>query len=149
VRHRGELTDKRAAVVARLVDLHQYKLELEVDQTMAMEQVEGQLPAFARASQNVAAAAALLDALLLPSTDGVGEMYQLQKSILSTAIAPQAKSSLQHWIEASILTPAHPKDGGQRASQQALDTGMASSLAGYSAYDHLSHPSARLEPQVG
>jgi hypothetical protein len=59
-----------------------------------MERAERQLPAFATASQNAAAMAKLLDALLAPSTDGVGEMYQRLKSILGTAIAQQVKSSL-------------------------------------------------------
>jgi hypothetical protein len=59
-----------------------------------MERAERQLPAFATASQNASAMAKLLDALLAPSTDGVGEMYQRLKSILGTAIAQQVKSSL-------------------------------------------------------
>jgi hypothetical protein len=41
-----------------------------------MERAKQQLPTFARASQNVAMVAALLDALLAHSTDGVGEVYQ-------------------------------------------------------------------------
>jgi hypothetical protein len=45
---------------------------------------ERQPPAFARASQNVAAADALLDALLAPSANGVGTVYQWLKSILGT-----------------------------------------------------------------
>jgi hypothetical protein len=63
----------------------------------------------------VAAVAALLDALSTPFTNGVGEMYQWLKSILGTAAAQQAESSLQHRVEASVLPPARPKDGGQRA----------------------------------
>jgi hypothetical protein len=41
----------------------------------------------ARASQNVAAMAALLDTLLVPSTDKVVKVYQLLKNILGTATA--------------------------------------------------------------
>jgi hypothetical protein len=41
--------------------------------------------AFIRASENVATAAALLDALSATSTDGVGEVYQWLKSILCVA----------------------------------------------------------------
>jgi hypothetical protein len=47
--------------------------------------VEQRLPAFARASQNVVVAAALLDTLPAPSTKWVGEVYQRLKSILGTA----------------------------------------------------------------
>jgi hypothetical protein len=88
-----------------------------------MERVQRQLPAFAKASQNVVTVAALLDALLAPSTDGVGKMYQRLKSILGTTAAQQVESSLQHRVEASILPPTHPKDGGQRAAQATLDAG--------------------------
>jgi hypothetical protein len=71
-----------------------------------MVRTERQLPAFTSANQNMAAAAVLLVTLPAPSTDGVGEMYQLLKSILRTAVAQQAESSLQHRFE----------DGGQRAA---------------------------------
>jgi hypothetical protein len=47
---------------------------LEVDQSMVMEWAEWQLPTFTKASQNVAMAAVLLDTLLLPSTNRVGEV---------------------------------------------------------------------------
>jgi hypothetical protein len=56
---------------ARLADLLQCESTLEVSQAKAGER---QLPAFFRASQNVAAIAALLDALLAPCADGVGEV---------------------------------------------------------------------------
>jgi hypothetical protein len=56
---------------ARLADLLQCESTLEVSQAKAGER---QLSAFFRASQNVAAIAALLDALLAPSADGVGEV---------------------------------------------------------------------------
>jgi hypothetical protein len=81
---------------------------LEVDQFMVMEWAEWQLPTFTKASQNVAMAAVLLDTLLLPSTNGVGEVYQRLKSILSTTATQQAESSLQHRVEASVLPPACP-----------------------------------------
>jgi hypothetical protein len=74
--------------------------------------VERQLPAFARASQNVTAAAALLDVLPTPSTNEVGKVYQQLKSILSTAVVQQAESCLLHRVKASILPRANPKDGG-------------------------------------
>jgi hypothetical protein len=41
-----------------------------------MEWAEQQLPTFTRASQNVAAAAMILDMFPAPSTNEVGEMYQ-------------------------------------------------------------------------
>jgi hypothetical protein len=53
---------------------------------MAREQAEWQLPTFARASPNVAATAALLDVLPSPSTNGIGEVYQWVKSVLSVVI---------------------------------------------------------------
>jgi hypothetical protein len=52
-----------------------------------MERVEWQLPAFAKASQNVAATAALLDILPAPFANGVGMVYQWLKSILDTVAA--------------------------------------------------------------
>jgi hypothetical protein len=57
---------------------------------------EKQLPTFARASQNVAIVAALLNTLSAPSTDRVGKVYQQLKNILGTAAAQQAETSLQH-----------------------------------------------------
>jgi hypothetical protein len=49
-----------------------------------IDSAEWQLPSFARASQNVVAAAALLDTLPAPSTDGVGEVYHRLRNILGT-----------------------------------------------------------------
>jgi hypothetical protein len=82
-----------------------------------MEQVERQLSTIAKASQNVPTMAVLLDTLPAPSTIEVSKMYQRLKSILGTTTVQQAKSSLQHRVEASVLPPAHPKDGGQMATQ--------------------------------
>jgi hypothetical protein len=62
-------------VEATLADLHQRESTLEVGRTVAMELAEWQLPTFTRVSQNVATAAALLDMLPAPSTNGVGEVY--------------------------------------------------------------------------
>jgi hypothetical protein len=42
----------------------------------------------------VAAAAALLDTMHIPSIDGVGEVYQWLKNIVSTTVAEQAESFL-------------------------------------------------------
>jgi hypothetical protein len=65
---------------------------LEAGQTVVMERVERQLPTFARASQNVVMAAALLDVLPAPPTDGVGELYQRLKRILSNVATQQVES---------------------------------------------------------
>jgi hypothetical protein len=62
----------------------------------------------------------------MPSTDGVGEVHQQLKNILRTAATQQAKSSLQHQDEASILTLVRPKDGGQSVAQGALEAGTTS-----------------------
>jgi hypothetical protein len=44
--------------------------------------------------------------------------------------------------------PFCPKDGGQRVTQGALEVGTTSSPVRISAYDRLSRPGARSEPQV-
>jgi hypothetical protein len=83
----------------------QRKLALEARGTTTIERAERQLPTFARASQNMAKVAALLDTMPATSTDGVGNVYQWRKSILSTTATLQAESSLHHRAKASILTP--------------------------------------------
>jgi hypothetical protein len=103
----------------------------------------------ARASQNVAAMAALLDTLLVPSTDKVVKVYQLLKNILGTATAQQAESSFQHQIEPSVLTLDCSKvRGGQRAAQEAPEVGIASSLTRLLTHNRLAHPGAQSAPQV-
>jgi hypothetical protein len=66
-------------------------------------------PAFARASHNVAAAVALLDTLLTPSTDAVGKVYQQMRDILDVAAEQQAESSLQWQAIVSISSPSCSK----------------------------------------
>jgi hypothetical protein len=51
-------------------------------------------PTFAKATQNVAVAVALLDTLPVPSTDGVDKVYHHLRDILSVAVEQQAESSL-------------------------------------------------------
>jgi hypothetical protein len=80
----------------------------------------------------------LMDTLPTPSTNGVGEVFQWLKIILDTIAAQQVESSLQHRIEASILPPTHPKDGGQRAAKGTLNAGTASWPVGFLACDRLS-----------
>jgi hypothetical protein len=82
--------------------------------------------------------AVLMDTLPAPSTNGVGEVFQWLKSILDTIAVQQVESSLQHRIEASVLPPTHPKDGGQWATQGTLDAGTTSWPVGFSACDRLS-----------
>jgi hypothetical protein len=72
--------------------LLQQESALKVSQALVGKLVEQQLPAFARASQNLAAVAALLDALPALSTDGASEVYQRLKRILDGATVQQAES---------------------------------------------------------
>jgi hypothetical protein len=60
---------------------------LEAYPAMTTNHGERQAPAFARASQNMAATAALLDTLHAPSTDRVGQVYLQPENILGTAAA--------------------------------------------------------------
>jgi hypothetical protein len=66
VQHQGKLTSEWATTEARLVDLFQRESALEACWATTKERAERHHPAFARASQNVAVAAAFLDALLAP-----------------------------------------------------------------------------------
>jgi hypothetical protein len=82
-------------------------------------------------------------------TSTVGEVYQWLKSILGTPALQQAKSSLLHRVETSILPPpANPKDEEQKATQGALEAGMTSSLESFSTCDRLVRQSARSEHQT-
>jgi hypothetical protein len=116
VRRRSKLTDERAAIVARLADLHQCESVLEAGQVVAVHRAKQQLPTFTRASQNVAAVAALLDMLPTPSTGEVGEVYQWLYNILGTIIVQQAEGSLQHLVEPSVSAPdcSMVRGGGAR-----------------------------------
>jgi hypothetical protein len=66
-------------------------------------------PTFPNASQNVAAAATLLDTLLEPSTNGVNKVYQQLKNILGVVAEQQVDSSLQRQAEASISSSGRSK----------------------------------------
>jgi hypothetical protein len=94
---------------------------LKAGQAVVVDHAEQQLPTFARASRNMAIAATLLDMLPTPSTDGVGEVYQWLKNIISTAAAQQVESSIQHQVEASISTNDRSNVGGQGAAQDGND----------------------------
>jgi hypothetical protein len=71
----GKLASKRATVEAQLAKLHQRKSTLKAERAAAINREERQLPTFSRASQNMAAAAALLNTLPASSTDGVDKVY--------------------------------------------------------------------------
>ncbi len=58
---------------------------LEAYPAMTTNHGERQAPAFARASQNMAVVAALLDTLPMPSTDGVGKVYRQLRIIVGVA----------------------------------------------------------------
>jgi hypothetical protein len=73
------------AVETRLIDPRQRESAPEAGQTVPMERAERQLPTFTMACQIMYVATALLDGLHTPSTNGVGEVYQQLKSIVSTA----------------------------------------------------------------
>jgi hypothetical protein len=64
-------------------------------------------PTFAKASQNMAAATALLDTLLTLSTDGVGKVYRQLKDVLGVDAEQQA----QRWADVSISSPGRSKAG--------------------------------------
>jgi hypothetical protein len=82
---------------------------------------------FARASQNVATAAALLDTLPTPSINGVSKVYRQLKDILDVATKQHAESSLQRRGEVSILSPGCSKASRQRTVMENLATGTTCS----------------------
>jgi hypothetical protein len=70
-----------------------------------------QCPVLARASQNMAVAAAVLDTLPAPSIDGVDKVYHQLKDIRSITTSQQAKNSLQCRAEVSVSRPGRSKAG--------------------------------------
>jgi hypothetical protein len=70
--------------------------------TTAINHEGAPCPTFARASQNRATAATLLDTLPAPSTDGADKFYYQLKDILCVTATQQAESSLQLWAKISI-----------------------------------------------
>jgi hypothetical protein len=86
-------------------------------------------PTFTRASQNMAAAVALLDTLLVPSSDGVDNVYRCLKDIIDVVATQQAESSLQQWVEISTSSSGLSKAGRQRTATEHPVAGTASSLA--------------------
>jgi hypothetical protein len=139
---------ERAAIEARLADLHQCESILDANQVTTTNCEGQQLPSFTKASQNVAAATALLDTFPVPSINEVAKVYQQLKNILDIATTQQAESSLQHRVEAFILTLDHSNAEGQRAAQESPEAGTTSSLAWISVHNKLGCLGDRLEPQV-
>jgi hypothetical protein len=90
--------------------------------------------------------AALLNALsATPANDG-GKVCRRLKSILGVTAVQQVESSRLHQTRATILPPADPKDGGQKATQWTPYAGMASSPEGFLACGRSGWPSVRLKP---
>jgi hypothetical protein len=79
---------------------------------------EAQRPAFARASQNMAMAATLLDTLHAPSTGGVNKVYHQLKDIIGITAAQLIESSLHCWAEVTISCPGHSKAGWPKAAME-------------------------------
>jgi hypothetical protein len=65
------------------------------DVTAAIHSGGAQWPAFARASQNVAMVATLLDTLPAPFANGVDKVYHQLKDIHGTTTAQQVENPLQ------------------------------------------------------
>jgi hypothetical protein len=72
------------AVEAGLANLHQCESTLEANQATTTNSEVEQIPTFDRASSNMAVVATLLVTLPMPSTDGVGKVYQQLKNIFGT-----------------------------------------------------------------
>jgi hypothetical protein len=70
------LFTKPCMTEAQLAELHHHRFVLGIERAVMINREELPHPTFASASQNVAAAVALLDTLPAPSTDGVDKVYQ-------------------------------------------------------------------------
>jgi uncharacterized protein YqfA (UPF0365 family) len=90
--HHDELAGEQAALDAHLTELHRCKAALGMERAATIDFTKARAlvraiatainhectprPTFARASQNMVAAAALLDTLPAPSTNGVDKVYR-------------------------------------------------------------------------
>jgi hypothetical protein len=97
-----ELASERAALDAQLTKLHYHKVVLKTERATTINFTKARAQAraiaatinregpphltFTTASQNMAIAAAILDTLLVPSTDGVDKVYRHLKNILSVDV---------------------------------------------------------------
>jgi hypothetical protein len=164
MQRRGELPGERAAIEAQLTELHHRKSALETEQaitvdltnararakdvTTAINRERVQCPAFARASLNLAAAAALLVTLTTSSIDRANKVYRQLKDILIIATAPQAESCLQRRAELSVSTTGPSKASWQKPSTKLPMVRTASSTARILACVLPSHPDRHQEPQA-
>jgi hypothetical protein len=92
---------EQAVLDAQLIELHQRKAVLGMEQAATIDFTKAQAraravaavinheatpcPTFVKVSHNVVVVAALLDTLLVHSTDGVGKVYHQPKDILGVA----------------------------------------------------------------
>jgi hypothetical protein len=79
------------------------------------------------ASQNVAAAATLLDTLPAPSIDRVSKVYQQLKNILGVAAEQQVESSFQRRADSSVSNPGRSKASRQKIVAEHPTAGTVSS----------------------
>jgi hypothetical protein len=77
----------------------------------------------------MAAAIALLDTLLAPSTNGADKVYRQLKDILNIAAMQQAESSPQWWAEFSISNPGRSNANRPRTATELPTVGTTSSPA--------------------
>jgi hypothetical protein len=103
-------------------------------------------PAFARASQNMATVAMLLDTLLTPSSNEVEKVYHQLKDILGIFTMKQAESSLQRPLRSRAR--AALRLAGRRLPWNHPVAGMASSVARILAHVWLSHTGRLPKPQA-
>jgi hypothetical protein len=82
---------------AQLAELHHHRFVLGIERAVMINREELPHPTFASASQNVAAAVALLDTLPAPSTDGVDKVYQQLKDIPRTTTASSRGLHIDPW----------------------------------------------------
>jgi hypothetical protein len=110
MQRRGELPGERASIEAQITKLHHRKSTLETEHTIKVEFTNARArardiiaainregarcPTFARTSQNMVMAAALLDTLPAPSTNRVDKVYCQLKDILSITTVQPTESSL-------------------------------------------------------
>jgi hypothetical protein len=77
----------------------------------------------------MAAVVALLDTLLVPSSDGADKVYRRLKDIIDVVTTQQAESSLQQRAEISTSSLGLSKADRQRTATEHPVAGTASSLA--------------------
>jgi hypothetical protein len=105
-------------------------------------------PTFTRASQNMAAAAALLHTLPTPSTNRVDKVYRQLKDILGIVAMQQAESSLQRRAEILISSLGHSKASRQKTTTEVPTIGIASLPTHVPTCFRSGYPHRRAEPLV-